>query len=140
MVTPKKMRNDKVNTKQFFIYHFYDFMFFTDLDNTVTRSRALGWLFDPALQLSNSGKFRFIELKFCAWLHLYQVIFDTKFCKNRSRPLNFRRIFIFLLFLSSRQIIKIRCFHEASSVRKPKSSNNFVKLRKQYGNPDLHPF
>ena len=45
------VRNDKLNTKQFFIYHFYDFKFFTDLDNTFTRSRALGWLFDPALQL-----------------------------------------------------------------------------------------
>ena len=31
-------------------YHFYDLMFFTDLDNTFTRSLALGWLFDPALQ------------------------------------------------------------------------------------------
>ena len=51
MVFPKKMRNDKLNTKQFFIYNFYDFMFFADLDNTFTRSRALGWLFDPALQL-----------------------------------------------------------------------------------------
>ena len=50
MVSPKKMRNDKLITKQFFIYHFYDFMFFTDLDTTFTRSRALGWLFDPALQ------------------------------------------------------------------------------------------
>ena len=52
MVSSKKMRNDKLNTKQFFIYHVYDFMFFTDLDNTLTRSRALGWLFDPALQLT----------------------------------------------------------------------------------------
>ena len=51
MVCPIKMRNDKLNIKQFFIYHFYDFMFFTDLDNTFTRSRALGWSFDPALQL-----------------------------------------------------------------------------------------
>ena len=42
MVTPKKMRNDKLNAKQFFIYYFYDFMFFTDLDNILTRSRALG--------------------------------------------------------------------------------------------------
>ena len=33
----------------FFIYHFHDFMFFTDLDNAFTRFRALGWLFDPAL-------------------------------------------------------------------------------------------
>ena len=40
MVFPKKMRNDKLNTKQFFICHFYDLMFFTDLDNTFTRSRA----------------------------------------------------------------------------------------------------
>ena len=51
MDSPKKMRNDKLNTKQFFIYHFYDFMLFTDLDNAFTRSRALGWSFDPALQL-----------------------------------------------------------------------------------------
>ena len=36
------MRNDKLNTEQFFTYHFYDFMFSTDLDNTFTRSRALG--------------------------------------------------------------------------------------------------
>ena len=51
MVPPKKIRNDKLNTKQFFVYHFYDFIFFSDMDNTFTRSRALGWLFDPALQL-----------------------------------------------------------------------------------------
>ena len=51
MVSSKKMRNDKLNTKQFFIYHFYESMFFTALDNTFTRSRALGWLFDPALQM-----------------------------------------------------------------------------------------
>ena len=51
MVSPEQMRNDKLNTKQFFIYHFYGFMFFTDLDNTFTRSRVLGWLFDPTLQL-----------------------------------------------------------------------------------------
>ena len=51
MFTLKKMRKDKLKTKQFFIYHFYDLMFFTDLDNTFTRSRALRWLFDPALQL-----------------------------------------------------------------------------------------
>ena len=50
MVSPKKMRDDKLNTKQKFIYHFYDLMFFTDLDNTFTRSLALGLLFDPALQ------------------------------------------------------------------------------------------
>ena len=44
------------------------------------------------------------------------------------------------------QILKIRCIHEASSVRKPKSSNvlrqsnNFVKsVGKQYGNPDSYP-
>ena len=30
MVAKKKMRNDKLNTKQFFIYHFYDFMFLSD--------------------------------------------------------------------------------------------------------------
>ena len=29
MVPSKKMCNDKLNTKQFFIYHFYDFIFFT---------------------------------------------------------------------------------------------------------------
>ena len=51
MVSSKKMRNNKLNAKQFFIQHFYDFMFFTDLDNAFTRSRALGWLFNPALQL-----------------------------------------------------------------------------------------
>ena len=66
---------------------------------------------------------------------------------NQWRPLNFRRIWIFLFFLPWHQILKIRCIHEASTVRKPKSSNalsqrnNFVKLvRKQYGNPDSHPF
>ena len=74
-------------------------------------------------------------------------MFDTEFCKNRSRPLNFRRTRFFLFFFSWHQIIKIRCIHEDSSVRKPKSSNvlpqrnNFVKsVRKQYGNPDSHPF
>ena len=41
MVYLKKMRNDKLNT-QFFISHFYELMFFTDSDNTFTRSRALG--------------------------------------------------------------------------------------------------
>ena len=53
----------------------------------------------------------------------------------------------FFFFFSWHQIIKIRCIHEALSVRKPKSSNvlpqrkNFVKsVRKQYGNPDSHPF
>ena len=46
----KKMRNDKLNIKNKFIYHFYDLMFFTDLDNAFTRSLALGWLFDPGLQ------------------------------------------------------------------------------------------
>ena len=30
MVSSKKMRNDKLNTEQFFIYHFYDSMFFID--------------------------------------------------------------------------------------------------------------
>ena len=37
--------------------------------------------------------------------------------------LNFRRIWIFLFFLPLHQISKIRCIHEASFVRKPKSSN-----------------
>ena len=55
MVFPNKMRNDKLNTKQFCMYHFYDFMFFTDLDNTFTRSRALVWLFVPAFQFSNNS-------------------------------------------------------------------------------------
>ena len=50
MVSPKNMRNDKLNKFFFFIYHFYYLMFFTDLDNAFTRSLALGWLFDPALQ------------------------------------------------------------------------------------------
>ena len=27
MVPSKKMRKDKLNTKQFFIYHFYDYVF-----------------------------------------------------------------------------------------------------------------
>ena len=53
----------------------------------------------------------------------------------------------FEFFLSWHHILKIRCTHEASSVRKLKSSNvlpqrkNFVELvRKQYGNPDSHDF
>ena len=58
-------------------------------------------------------------------------------CINTEWPLNFRRIWFF--FLSWHQIIKIRCIHEALSVRKLKLS--FVKsVRKQYGNPDSHPF
>ena len=56
MVSSKKMRNDKLNTKQLFIYQFYDFMYFTDLDNSFTRSRPLGWLFDQALQFIYSCK------------------------------------------------------------------------------------
>ena len=40
MVSPKKMRNDKLKTKQFFIYHFYDFIFFTDLANILLRDLA----------------------------------------------------------------------------------------------------
>ena len=98
-------------------------------------------------KLSNSGKFRFIELKFCGYMHLYWVMFYTKFYKNRWRPLNFRRLWFFYFFLSWHQIIKIRCIHKAFSVRKPKLSNvlsqkkNFVKsVRKQYGNLDSHPF
>ena len=74
-------------------------------------------------------------------------MFNTKFYKNRWRTLNFRRIWFFNFFLSWCQIIKIRCIYEAFSVRKPKSSNvlpwrnNFVNsVRKQYGNPDSHPF
>ena len=74
-------------------------------------------------------------------------MFDTKFCENRWRPFNFRRILIFLFFIWWYQIFQIRCVHEVSSVRKPKSSNvlpqrkNFVKsVRKQYGNPDTHSF
>ena len=74
------------------------------------------------------------------------MMFDTKFYTNRWRPLNFRRIWFFYFFLSWRQILKIRCIHEASSVRKPKSSNvlsrkkNFVKsMRKQFRNPDSNP-
>ena len=50
-------------------------------------------------------------------------------------------------FLSWHKIWKIRSIHEASSLRKPKSSNilphrkNFVKsVMKQYGNSDSHPF
>ena len=50
-------------------------------------------------------------------------------------------------FLPWHQIKKNPSIHEASSVRKPKSSNvlpqkkNFVKsVRKQYGNLDSHPF
>ena len=55
MVASKKMRNEKLTTKQFLIYHFYDFMLFTDLDNSYTRSHALGWLFNPALQLQTAN-------------------------------------------------------------------------------------
>ena len=50
-------------------------------------------------------------------------MFNTKFYKNRWRPLSFRRIWFFYFFLSWRQNIKIRCIHEAFSVRKSKSSN-----------------
>ena len=67
-------------------------------------------------------------------------MFDTKFCENWSKSLNFRRIWIFLFFLSWHQIIIIRCIHEAFSLRKPKSSNVLFKknslvkwVRKQYG-------
>ena len=75
------------------------------------------------------------------------MIFQTKFGENRSRPLIFRLIKFFKFFISRYQILKFRCIHEASLVRKPKSSNipsrkkNFVKsVRKQYGNPDSHVF
>ena len=37
------------------------------------------------------------------------MIFETKFYKNRRRPLNFRRILFFYFILSWHQIIKIRC-------------------------------
>ena len=50
MVSPQKNAQWQSQHKFFFIYHFYDYMFVTDLDNIFTRSRALGWLFDPALQ------------------------------------------------------------------------------------------
>ena len=53
----------------------------------------------------------------------------------------------FKLFFFVASTLKIRSIREASSLRKPKSSNmipqrkNFVKLvRKQYGNPDEHVF
>ena len=79
--------------------------------------------------------------------NIYLVMFHTKFCKNRWRLLNFRRIWIFLFFLPWHQILKIRFIHKASSVRNPKSSNvlpqkkNFVEsVRKQYGNLDSHAF
>ena len=49
-------------------------------------------------------------------------------CENRSRPLNFRQIWIYLFFLSWYQILKIWC-------------EDFVKsVRKQYGNTDSHLF
>ena len=50
MVFPKQTRNDKLNTKQLFIYQFYNCMFVAGLDNTFTQSLALGWLFDPGVQ------------------------------------------------------------------------------------------
>ena len=43
MVSPKKMRNDKPNTKKI-IYHFYDLMFFTDLEKwfyAISRARVV---------------------------------------------------------------------------------------------------
>ena len=53
----------------------------------------------------------------------------------------------FYFFYRDISILKIRCIHEASSVRKLKSSNmipqrkKFVKLvRKQYRNPDFPIF
>ena len=62
-----------------------------------------------------------------------------------GEDLNFRRIWFFWFFLPWHEILKIRCIHEPSSARKPKSSNalpqnkNFVKsARKQYGNLDSH--
>ena len=83
----------------------------------------------------------------CVNITHYWVMFNTKSCKNRSKPLNFRWIRIFYFFFIWYQILKIRCNHEASSVRKPKSSSilpqrkNFVKsVRKQYRNPDSDDF
>ena len=74
-------------------------------------------------------------------------MFHTKFGENWSRPLIFKLIWIFEFFLSWYQILKFRCIHEASSVRKPKPHNilsrrkNFVKsVKNQYGNPDSHAF
>ena len=74
-------------------------------------------------------------------------MFGTQFCKNQSRPSKSRRIWIFVFFLSWHHILKIRCIHEAPSVRKPKSSNLLLQrydcvksVRKQYGNLDSHPF
>ena len=69
MVFSKKMRHDKLNIKQFFIYHFYDFMFFPNLDNTFARSRALGCLFDPALQLE--------EYFICMWQQSEEKFFRS---------------------------------------------------------------
>ena len=57
-------------------------------------------------------------------------MFDTKFCENRWRLLNFRRIWIFLFSVPWHQILKIRCIHEASFVRKPKSSGVYVLKKK----------
>ena len=71
----------------------------------------------------------------------------TEFGEDQSRPSIFRLIWIKKKILSCYQILKFRYIHEASSVRKPKSSNilfqrkNFVKsVRKQYGNPESHAF
>ena len=49
MVSPKKLRNN-LNTKKI-LFTTFTTMFFTDLDNTFTRSRAFGGLFHPAIQL-----------------------------------------------------------------------------------------
>ena len=72
---------------------------------------------------------------------------DKEFGENRSKPINFRRTWIFYYFLSWQQILRIWYIHEASLVRMPKSSNilpqrkNFVQLvRGQYGNFDFKTF
>ena len=52
------------------------------------------------------------------------------FCENRWRLLNFRRNWIFLFILPWHQILKIRCIHEASWLRKPKSSNALPQTKK----------
>ena len=71
-------------------------------------------LFKNFFKISQWGKFQVIELKFCVQMHLYWVMFNTIFCENRSRPSSFRRIWIYIFFLSWHQIWKIRCIHEAS--------------------------
>ena len=131
--------------------------------NTLHRSRNFGIEFGQN-RLKRSNFFRF----WIFWEFFQNCLTQTNFdlsslnfvskCTNTEWCLipNFIKIggdlsildeFDFLNFLSWHQIIKIRCIHEAFSMRKPKSSNvlpwrkNFGKsVRKQYGNPDSHPF